>query len=141
MRVDAGLRWRRHCTSLYLTNTQPTTNILQRGGSVSNHFSGLRLAPPAEDARLDLTDLYVFPTPRDPTRTVLILNSNTFAQAAAFHPDAVYRINIDNDGDAETDVAISFVFSEPDDGRQRATVSLARGADARSAEPTGEPII
>ena len=108
---------------------------------MSNHFSGLRIAPPEGDPRLDLTDLYVFPAPGDPARIVLILNANTFAGAAAFHPDAAYRINVDNDGDAETDVAISFVFSEPDDGRQRATVLLAKGAEARSLEAAGEPII
>jgi hypothetical protein len=108
---------------------------------MSNHFTGLKLGPPAGDARLDLTDLYVFPAPGDAARTVLILNANTFAEAAAFHPEAVYRINIDNDGDAETDVAISVVFSEPDDGRQRATVYMARGSEARSAEAVGEPII
>ena len=78
---------------------------------MSNHFSGLRIAPPEGDPRLDLTDLYVFPAPGDPAHIVLILNANTFAGAAAFHPDAAYRINVDNDGDAETDVAISFVFS------------------------------
>ena len=77
---------------------------------MSNHFTGLKLGPPLGDQRLDLTDLYAFQAPADPTRTVLILNCNTFAQAADFHPDAVYRINIDNDGDAETDVALSFVF-------------------------------
>jgi len=108
---------------------------------MSNHFTGLQLGPPAGDPRLDLTDLYVFPAPHDSSRVVLILNANTFAQASAFHPDAVYRINVDNDGDDETDVAISYVFSEPDEGGQRATVYLARGADARSAEATGEPII
>src|SRR5262245_51949829 len=117
------------------------TDHRQRGDSVSNHFSGLRIAPPEGDARLDLTDLYVFPAPGDPGRTVLILNANTFAEAAAFHPDAVYRINVDNDSDAETDVAISIVFSEPDEGRQHATVYLARGTDARSPEAVGEPII
>jgi hypothetical protein len=108
---------------------------------MSNHFTGLKLGPPEGDARLDLTDLYVFPAPADPTRTVLILNANTFAMAPEFHPDAVYRINVDNDGDAETDLAISIVFSEPDDGRQQATVSLARGEQARSPEAVGEPII
>src|SRR5437016_13528068 len=108
---------------------------------MSNHFTGLRLGPPAGDARLDLTDLYVFPAPAEPARTVLILNANTFAEAAAFHPDAVYRINIDNDGDAETDVAISVVFSEPEGGAQRASVYLARGAQSRSAEAVGEPIV
>ena len=108
---------------------------------MSNHFTGLKLGPPLGDPRLDLTDLYAFQAPADPARTVLILNCNTFAQAADFHPDAVYRINIDNDGDAETDVALSFVFSESHRGRQTATVYLATGPDARSAEAVGRQII
>lgn len=108
---------------------------------MSNHFTGLRLGPPAEDPRLDLTDLFAFQAPADPTRTVLILNANTFGVADAFHPDAVYRINIDNDGDAETDVAFSVVFDKPEDGRQRATVYMATGRDARRSEAVGSPII
>ncbi|MGC8602524.1 MAG: DUF4331 family protein [Desulfomonilaceae bacterium] len=107
---------------------------------MSNHFTGLNLGPPEGDTRLDLTDLYTFQAPTDPSRTVLILNSNSFAKAAAFHPEAVYRINIDNDGDAETDIALSLVFSEPKEGRQRATAYLATGSDARTDEPAGEPI-
>jgi hypothetical protein len=67
---------------------------------MSNHFTGLKLGPPLGDPRLDLTDLYAFQAPADPARTVLILNCNTFTQAPDLHPDAVYRINIDNDGDA-----------------------------------------
>ena len=108
---------------------------------MSNHFTGLRLGPPADDPRLDLTDLFAFQAPADPTRTVLILNANTFGVADAFHPDAVYRINIDNDGDAETDVAFSVVFDKPEDGRQRATVYMATGRDARRSEAVGSPII
>ena len=108
---------------------------------MSNHFTGLRLGPPAEDPRLDLTDLFAFQAPADPTRTVLILNANTFGVADAFHPDAVYRINIDNDRDAETDVAFSVVFDKPEDGRQRATVYMATGRDARRSEAVGSPII
>jgi hypothetical protein len=108
---------------------------------MSNHFTGLRLGPPAEDPRLDLTDLFAFQTPADPTRTVLVLNANTFGVADAFHPDAVYRINIDNDGDAETDVAFSVVFDKPEDGRQRATVYMATGRDARRSEAVGSPIV
>jgi hypothetical protein len=72
---------------------------------------------------------------------VLILNANTFGIAAAFHPDAVYRINIDNNGDAETDLAFSVVFSEPELGRQRATVYRATGQQAREAEAVGKPIV
>jgi hypothetical protein len=37
---------------------------------------------------------------------VVILNCNSFAKAAAYHPDAVYRINVDNNGDDETDLAL-----------------------------------
>lgn len=108
---------------------------------MSNHFTGLKLGPPGGDPRLDLTDLFVFQAPADRTRTVLILNANTFAEAKDFHPDAVYRINIDTDGDMQTDVAISFVFSKSQGGRQSATVYLARGPQAREAEAVGEPII
>ncbi len=107
---------------------------------MSNHFTGLKLGPPEGDTRLDLTDLYAFQAPTDATRTVVILNCNSFAKAGAFHPDAVYRINIDNDGDTENDVSLILVFSEPRDGRQTATVHLATGADSRLAEPAGEPI-
>jgi hypothetical protein len=107
---------------------------------MSNHFTGLRLGPPEGDTRLDLTDLYAFQSPTDASRTVVILNCNSFAKAAAFHPDAVYRINFDNDGDAENDVAFILKFSEPKDGRQLSTVWLATGAAAREAEPSGEPI-
>ena len=104
---------------------------------MSNHFTGLNLGPPEGDTRLDLTDLYAFQVPTDASRTVLILNCNSFAKEAAFHPDAVYRINIDNNGDAETDVALILVFSEPQDGRQRATVYLATGPEARGLSPPG----
>jgi hypothetical protein len=107
---------------------------------MSNHFTGLNLGPPEGDTRLDLTDLYAFQVPTDASRTVLILNCNSFAKGAEFHPDAVYRINIDNDGDEQTDVALTLVFSEPRDGRQQATVYLATGAEARPNEVAGEPI-
>ena len=61
-----------------------------KGVRMSNHFTGLKLGPPLGDQRLDLTDLYAFQAPADPARTVLILNCNTFAEAADFHPDAIY---------------------------------------------------
>src|SRR6267378_1579255 len=75
--------------------TAPTLDV--KGRKMSNHFTGLSLGPPLGDQRLDLCDLYTFQAPADPTRTVLILNANP--QADALHPDAIYRLNIDNDGD------------------------------------------
>jgi hypothetical protein len=106
--------------------------------TVSNHFTGLNLGPPLGDQRLDLCDLYAFQSPADPTRTVLILNANP--NADALHPDAIYRLAIDNDGDLRNDIAFSYVFSEPVDGRQTVDVFLATGKDAESPEAIGDKI-
>jgi len=108
---------------------------------MSNHFTGLNLGPPEGDTRLDLTDLYAFQAPADPSRTVLILNCNSFAKGADFHPEAVYRLNIDNNGDCQNELTFFWTFSQPQDGRQQATLRLASGAAARGDEPAGEIIV
>jgi hypothetical protein len=108
---------------------------------MSNHFSAANLKHPGDDARLDLTDLFVFASPDNPGRTVLIMNSNPFSKGNGFHPDAVYRFNIDNDGDSLADVAFSFTFSEPEDGRQTATAYYATGSEAQTREPRGNILI
>lgn len=105
---------------------------------MSNHFTGLSLGPPLGDQRLDLCDLYAFQSPTDPARTVIILNANPSADA--LHPDAIYRLNIDNEGDCLTDLAFSYVFSQPQNGRQTADVFMAKGAEARSVEAVGTKI-
>ncbi|MFJ3643668.1 DUF4331 family protein [Streptomyces sp. NPDC090108] len=109
---------------------------------MSHHLSGPHLRSPKDDARLDLTDVFAFPA-AEAGRTVLIMNVNPFAptQGEAFHPDAVYRINVDTDGDAVADLAYSFVFSEPADGRQTVTVHRATGARARDHAAGGEVIV
>jgi hypothetical protein len=106
---------------------------------MSNHFTGLSLGAPLGDQRLDLCDLYAFQSPADPAKTVLILNANP--NADALHPDAVYRLNIDNDGDCLTDMAVSYVFSAPQDGRQTFSVFVAKGSEARSPEAVGEKVV
>jgi uncharacterized protein DUF4331 len=108
---------------------------------MSNHFTGLNLGPPLGDQRLDLCDLYAFQSPADPARTVLILNANPFAEAPEFHPDAIYRLAVDNDGDYLNDIAFSVVFSPLRNGKQPASVFMARGAEARSVEAVGTRII
>ncbi len=105
---------------------------------MSNHFTGLSLGPPLGDQRLDLCDLYAFTSPADPSRTVLILNANP--QADFLHPDAIYRLAVDNDGDLRNDIAFSFVFSEPVDGRQTVDVYLARDDEAEEPEAVGSRI-
>ena len=54
-----------------------------------------------------------------------------FLMQAGFHPGAVYRVNVDNDGDNQADAAFTFVFSEPEDGTQTGTAYYATGAQAR----------
>ncbi|MGV9322839.1 DUF4331 family protein [Streptomyces sp. NPDC003660] len=108
---------------------------------MSHHLSGPDLRPPLGDARLDMTDLFAFTVPDD--RTVLILNAHPAVpkQGAALHPDAVYRINVDTDGDHQADIAFSFVFSPPRDGRQTVSVYRATGRQARDHEAVGEEIV
>jgi Domain of unknown function (DUF4331) len=105
---------------------------------MSNHFTGLSLGPPLGDQRLDLCDLYAFQSPADPERTVLVLNANPSADA--LHPDAIYRLAIDNDGDLLNDIAFSCVFSPVRDGMQTANVFMATGAEARAVETVGTRI-
>src|SRR3977135_2465805 len=106
---------------------------------MSNHFTGLSLGPPLGDQRLDLCDLYAFQAPADPSRTVIILNANQ--HPAALHPDAIYRPKLDNDGDCLTDIAFSYVFSKPQNGKQTVSVFVAKGAESRTPEAVGTKII
>ena len=106
---------------------------------MSNHFTGLSLGPPLGDPRLDLCDLYAFQSPADPTRTAIILNANV--NVDALHPDAIYRVNIDTDGDCLTDIAFSYVFAPPKNGQQTVSVFVAKGAESRSVEAVGTKII
>ncbi|MBH1936196.1 DUF4331 family protein [Streptomyces sp. AV19] len=108
---------------------------------MSHHLSGPNLRSPRGDARLDMTDLFAF-SPSD-GRTVLIMNVHPIAPAegAALHPDAVYRVNVDTDGDHQADTAFSFVFSPPRDGRQTVTVYRADGERARAHEASGKVIV
>jgi hypothetical protein len=108
---------------------------------MSNHFSAANLKFPGDDARLDLTDLYAFQSPGDPGKTVLIIDANPFMTGSEFHPDGVYRINIDSDADLHADAAFTFVFSQPEDGTQTATAYYATGSQARQPEPAGEVLI
>jgi YhgE/Pip-like protein len=93
-------------------------------------------------------DLFVFASSASPGRTVLIIDVNPFMiglnavppflMQAGFHPDAVYRINVDSDGDDQADAGFTFVFSHPEDGTQTGTAYYATGAQAREPGPGGD---
>src|SRR5260370_23394354 len=119
-----------------------TQTINGEGVDMSNRFSVHCLTFPGDDTRLDLTDVFAFKSVADPGKTVLIINSNptlrppvelpsTVIARRNFHPRAVYRINVDNDGDAHADVAFTFTFYEPGNGMQSGTAHFASAPQAR----------
>jgi hypothetical protein len=113
---------------------------------MSNHFSADYLKAPGDDRRLDITDVFMFKSPKDPDKLMLIVVSNSTAPVPApiaargpeFYPGAVYRINVDTDGDAHADAAFTFTFSDYQDGRQTGTAWYATGEAARQPEPAGQ---
>ena len=114
---------------------------------MSNHFSADNLKFPGDDRRLDFTDLFVFTSPDDPDKTVIVIDSNPTSApppipapvtGPEFYPGAIYRINIDTDGDAHADVAFTFTFTGLDDGTQTGTAWCATGDEARRPEPGGQ---
>src|SRR5437773_4529572 len=86
---------------------------------MSHHASGPNFGFPRGDARLDMTDLYVFTKPGDPAKSIIVLNVHpSFAlkppgltTTEPFAPGALYEVKVDTDGDAIADIAYSVLFS------------------------------
>ena len=103
---------------------------------MSHHYSGPDYGFPHGDARLDLTDLYAFPTPGEVGKSILIMNVHPAVGVSPPEPttdepfaaEAVYEICIDTDGDAVADVAYRVRFSLSEGGTQSATLRRADGA-------------
>ena len=99
----------------------------------SHHLSS---ATAQMDGRLNLTDVFVFPSP-DGKSTVLVMNVSPDAgktSPTTFHPDAVYDFNIDWTGKLMEDVRYRVRFtSAGTDGKQMATVYREAGAKPRDA--------
>jgi hypothetical protein len=110
---------------------------------MSHHYPGPALAFPNGDARLNVTDLYVFPKADDTSKSILILNVHPSVglnpkgptTMEPFSTDALYEVMIDTDGDVIADIAYSFRFSNPTTGAQTAT---ARRIEGQSVERTGD---
>lgn len=115
---------------------------------MSHHYSGPNLTFPHGDARLDLTDLYAFPKPGDPTRSILISNVHPSVGVnpggpstdEPFSTDAIYEIKIDTNGDAIPDIAYRVRFSRGEDGMQTATVRRVDGSEAAGTGDNGRVI-
>ena len=65
---------------------------------MADHLDNPGLTSPAMDARVDITDIYVFQKPGNPGKSTLILNVNPLAPAHAdeFRHDALYELLVDS---------------------------------------------
>jgi hypothetical protein len=86
---------------------------------MSHHYSGPDLGFPNEDARLNSTDLYVFPKPEDRSKTILLWNSHPSfgvnppgpTTRDPFATSALYEVTIDTNGDFVADISYSVISS------------------------------
>src|SRR6266568_2697093 len=96
----------------------------------ADHLDAPGLTPPGGSVQSDITDLYAFQSPTSPANTVLVLNVNgviggnlTFGRGipgVGNTKGVLYNFNIDNNGDAITDVNLRVRFGMPaDDGSQQ----------------------
>jgi hypothetical protein len=107
---------------------------------MAHHYSGPDFGFPLGDARLDLTDLFAFPRPDDPSRSILILDAHPSAAVnpiapttrVPFSPEARYEIRIDTNGDALADITYRVTFAGSD--AQTATVHRIAGPHADGGE-------
>jgi Domain of unknown function (DUF4331) len=116
---------------------------------MSHHASGPNFGFPRGDARLDMTDLYAFPKPGDPAKSIIVLNvhpsfrldSPEPTTTEPFKPGALYEFKIDTNGDAVADLGCTLQFASSGDGKQTATVRRLQGKQAAGIGDDGEVIV
>jgi Domain of unknown function (DUF4331) len=116
---------------------------------MSHHYSGPDYGFPHGDARLDLTDLYAFPKPEDPTKSIFIINVHPSAGVnppgptsdIPFAPEAIYELKIDTNEDFVADIAYRLRFVVERDGAQNATLRRVEGRHASETGDDGEVIV
>jgi Domain of unknown function (DUF4331) len=116
---------------------------------MSHHYSGPDFGFPHGDARLDFTDLYAFPKPGDPGKSILIMNVHPSAfvnppgptTTEPFAPEGLYEFKIDTDGDAVADIAYRVRFSSFEGTAQTAMLRRVVGAQAAGMDDSGQIIV
>jgi Domain of unknown function (DUF4331) len=116
---------------------------------MSHHYSGPNIGFPGGDARLDFTDLYAFPKPGDPMKSILIMDVHPSAGLnppgpttdEPFAPEALYELKIDTDGDAVADIAYRVRIASSSGGGQTASLRRVAGAEAAGTGESGEVIV
>ena len=116
---------------------------------MSHHYSGPNFAFPHQDARLDFTDLYAFPKPGDPSKSILVMNVHPSAGVnppgpttdEPFASEALYEILIDTNGDVVADIAYQVRFGRSKGGVQTATLRRVEGAQVARAGEEGKVLV
>jgi hypothetical protein len=115
---------------------------------MSHHYSGPNIGFPRGDARLDLTDLYAFPKPGAPGKSIFIMNFHPSVgleprgptTSEPFAPEARYELLIDTDGDSVANISYDVRFSPFEGGKQSATLRCLEGAAAAETGVGGKVI-
>src|SRR5206468_13012236 len=113
---------------------------------MSHHYSGPNIGFPRGDARLDLTDLYAFPKPGDPDKSILIMNVHPSVglnppgptTPEPFAREERYELKIDTDGDAVANCSYEVRFSSFEGGKQSGTRRRGEGAQATETGGGGQ---
>ena len=116
---------------------------------MSHHASGPNFGFPRGDARLDMTDLYAFSKPGDPSKSIVALNVHPSFRLDSpepttkepFKPEALYEFKIDTNGDAGTDLTYSVQFASSGDGKQIATVCRLQGQQSAGMGDDSEVVV
>ena len=116
---------------------------------MSHHASGPNFGFPRGNARLDMTDLYVFTKPGDTTKSVIVLNVHPSFRLDSpepttkepFAPGALYEVKIDVNDDAVADICYSAQFASSENGKQTATLRRTQGERAIGFCGDGEVLI
>jgi|ERR1700729_1975387 len=116
---------------------------------MSHHYSGPDFAFPNKDARLNFTDLYVFPKAGDGSKSILIMDVHPSVgvnppgptTTVPFATDALYEVMIDTDGDTVANIAYSVRFASSRGGELTATLRRIDGAGSDRTGHDGVVIV
>ena len=116
---------------------------------MSHHCAGPALGFPHGDARLNLSDLYAFPKPGAPDKSIFIIDAHPSVglnpagptTSEPFAPNATYGLKIDTDDDTIADIAYRICFTSSSDGTQTAALHRAEGAEAAATGEGGQLIV
>jgi hypothetical protein len=117
--------------------------------NMTHHYSGTNFGFPRGDPRVNLTDLFAFPKPGDPSKSIIIMNVHPSfginppapTTPEPFATEALYELKVDTNGDLVADIAYRVRFIRDGSDGMTATVRRAEGPEAAGKGEEGKLII